>query len=874
MAAETTQQAPKSRRAPALGDDPAGRRRRLARWIARGLLALAIPVAVIHQGGAPHRAVVALAVALALVWLPSTLALPHRRPNVLGAWALLALGAWTALQTVSLPRGLVRVLNPLTVEVWDRSRAALGLAPLDYLPIATAPGDAALQAVVYLLAGVAGSLASLLLMGSQGRLWLRWAVWSLLGSAVVTGLAYLTDEYLVAEGLLPTSAHAILQNVRLVNGNHVAAVANLGLALALGNSLHARQLVEEIGYGLCALFLAGVTLASGSRGGILIGVATLLGTILATPTAPKYMRVDPRDRAATARMRAALLGAIVLLVAVTAAMPILEQEFGTTDLNTDPKVDSFRRIFGALTSTPLVGYAPGTLPVLLGRSFDVRARQDFAENLILDRVTATGPILGTLFLVVLAVVTARGLIRVTKSVEGKTFAVAWVGFLAANLVDFSFELAGPLVMAAIVAAAFGFCGEVEPDHELRLQRGVRKYHLSVIAATGLALAVVGLLIRQRTADRLTRDVPAQVAPLSTSAATTLVGERFGYDEHALYLVGRKLVDDGKLAAAAKVLDGAAALRPSSAHVRLFRFAARLETGDVKGATIDLMWLLTTNMDVAEQALQVCIKSSKAEALLIEVLPKLPERSYELAARFQGQRPDLVERVAVELRRRYPGKIFGIEVLRAELYIRRGAMAPAKAIAAALMADERTQFDGWRVQGTILQSEHKNYEAYHVFRWLCEKNLSNEYCVTAIRNALESNRPAQSLDFIRAQAGRFRATPSAAAIWWRFQGQAQIQLGDWAEALEALRNAHGLDPDDLEASLLLATALEHESLFGELAELVASLSETHGQNPHVIQLVAHAAQVGQVMPLPAPATPTAPRAIGAARLPAAVTKTRP
>ncbi|MBI5607951.1 MAG: hypothetical protein HY902_03630 [Deltaproteobacteria bacterium] len=862
---------------PDLHSDASGRRRQRLRWVAR-ILMLAVPAtALAYQGGAQPESVAAVAALLAVVWLFTLAARPHKNPSFIGGWLLVVLGGWTALQALPLPRGLTGLLTPQTLQLWDQGREALGLPQAALVAMALAPGDAALQACVYLLAGTVGVLTSTLFMGSQGRLWLRYVSLVLVLVPVLSGLAYLSDALLIPEGYLPASLRPRLELVRLINPNHVAAVCNLGLGIALGHSVHSRNVTQEILFGIAALLLASTAVATGSRGGIVVAGGTLLGTILASPTAPAYMRVNPRDRQATARLRSAVLGAIVLLVVVVLALPIIEREMAAPEqLAADPKLGLWMKALVVLPKVAVLGWGPGGVAIQLSQAVPSSVRFDFIENFLVDRLLASGLLVGLATVIALGWSTRRGLLRVATVLDGKTFAVAWCAFLVANLVDFSFEVLGPLVLFAMIGAAFGFAGVRTAAEAAQAERRVGSGHRRSMAVTGLALLGTAGLLQWRVAGGLNREIDPVLAKLPAQEAAEMVGARFATDEHALYVVARKWLDAKQTTKALKALDAAVKLRPAGAQLHLFRFAARLDAGQVEGAAEDLIWLFGADKATVQRALDVCVRSAKAEALLLEVMPKVPQRSYELALHFRDSRPDLVERVAVSLRKRYPGQVFGVEVMRAELYLQRGALEPAKAIAAALMANESTTDDGWRVQGNILLREGKAYEAHHVFKYLCGKTNELVTCRTAIEAARGMGRHQAALEYIRSVAPVFRVGPNWATIWNMHLGGALMAVGDYTEAVDALRNATGLDPRNLEAALLLAQALEHEMLFGELTELSNHLSEIFPTNPQVRALADHVAAASQTIPTPAARLGAGlPRAATpAVGLPAGVTKLRP
>lgn len=846
-----------SARPAAEGDEhDAGRLRRSARGTARALLLGACVLAVLWQGGATPAAVATVTALLMGSWAASWLASPRRRPTVEAAWLWFGLAAWTAVQALPLPRGIVQHLHPLAVSLSDSGRAAVGAAPLTWIPVALAPGDAALQAVVYALAGVVGALAANAFHGSHSRRFLQLAATSVIGAALAAAVLRYMAADLVPGGALPAALGPWLDRVAIVNGNHLAGILVFAFALALGLAVHAPTTLMQTSYGAGALLAGTLALMTGSRGGMLALGISVLGVLVSTPRPPRYMRTDRREKQSQARWRA-VLGAVGLAMAgAIAALPVIEAELRSTDVGSDGKVQMLMHAPAVVAQAPLLGWGPGSLPVVLWLRGASETRQDFAENLVIERLLDQGLVGGGLFLMALLWMAWR-YHRLTPRVYAiKPFVLAPAVLLCANLVDFSIELPGGLLPLALI------CAFVEQayvrtakEHE-GLQHRRTAAHRKLMVGTGLALLLAASVGLARVPGRLTRDTDAQLSGNSATAIKALVADRFPYHPYAFYLAGRALVAENRLPEASLALDRAIALRSTSKHARLFRFASRLESGQIAGAADDLQWLLESDVDTRTQALQVCERSRRAEELLVEVMQRLPKRSAELAGYFVDKRPDLVEQVAVALRKRYPGKRFGIEAMRAILYIRRGINAPARQIAAELMADPDAVLDGYYVEGMLRHQAGKTYEAYHLFKTVCEGGRNTDSCSFAAESILQANRPAQALDYIRSRWAAMRAHPPAAAQYHSWMARAHSQLERWDEALDAARMAHNLSPTHPDTPFVLAECLEHASLFGELAELSEQLSLSRPKDPRTAVLAERVRQLQQPLSFAGRRTPPA------------------
>ena len=194
------------------------RLRKVGRWA----LMAALVVGVFWHGGVDHSAVGVVLLLVGVAWATSAFDPPHRAPGSRIGWLWLALGVYTAAQLLPLPRDLVMVLHPYAVEISDKGRGALGLAPLSSLPIALAPGDAAFQAVLYLVAGVLSLTGGATLMHRGGRsdanALLRGIIWV----ALISGGFWLLAHGRGIGYRMPPEARAVARFLSFRSANHQA----------------------------------------------------------------------------------------------------------------------------------------------------------------------------------------------------------------------------------------------------------------------------------------------------------------------------------------------------------------------------------------------------------------------------------------------------------------------------------------------------------------------------------------------------------------------------------------------------------------------------------------------------------------------------
>lgn len=799
--------------------------------------------AALSNGGSSWTSVLVVWALLAAALPAAFIAVPNKPPRVFTGLIWLGMGLLVALQTLPLPRQVTAMLQPHAVELSDLGRAALGLPKAQFIALALAPGDAALQGAVYLLGATLTLLGSIALSGHDGRRAIHWAANVVIGTAIASGAAWVLAYTSPVTDFVPGSLSVRLGRLCFVNPNSEAALLNMGIALALSRMRVAINPRWQTLFGSLALFLALVVLEVGSRGGVITMGLVLTMTVFMRPRIAPGRRVDIRDLRKAAALRTGMLISAIALVAATIALPALEAEFaahadshkGTRMLEMMGMGAAREGAKSLLRDTWLAGAGPGGLPVLAGQDpVWGKTRADFAENYVIDSVLDFGAPIG-LLLVGAVVFALIDLVRRRKDIpQAPGFIIGIAATLVANLVDFSLQLAGTLLpfMALTVACerALGPREGREGLEERRLPTFRRVLALAVLAV----LVSGGLLARSLNA--MSRNVEAVLQSEPPEVAKALTADRFLSEHHAFYLYGRALTAQRDFKNAALAFDRAVALRPDSAHARLFRFASHLELGDAQTAAADLRWLLDQDDDIVRRAMRLCVQSSAAEAVLIRVIPTGGDQSLRVADLIAAKHPDLVERVALALRKNQPNRVFAIEYARGHLYIERGNVEAARRIAANLLVRPETRDLGYMLEGHLLARDKKHYEAYHLFRDVCKRKPESwTACNGALMSIVAANRPDEAMTYLRIRAPYMQAEMSHAAVYWDAKGQVALQLNREEDALEAFRRAHGFAPDNLSVTLALASTCAKVGLRDEARTFVGEVLAKQPSNPTAKQM---------------------------------------
>lgn len=242
---------------------------RITRWLLAAVV-FSAPLAL----GALHTGVliavtVVVGLAMALSWLDADVVRPRAAANALVITAT-GLIAYTVLQGIPLPTGLLRSIAPANADVWSRTllplrEAGPALASLSLDPVAT--HLEVLRGVAYLLA----FLAALRVGGRRDGV--DFLAGAMILAAVVLGAAAMLHPAFGAEKVFglyrPTTPIAPRHIAPILNPNALAAFLNIGFCLALAWAVAREPPVPRplpIG---AILVLAAIQLWVASRGGVI-----------------------------------------------------------------------------------------------------------------------------------------------------------------------------------------------------------------------------------------------------------------------------------------------------------------------------------------------------------------------------------------------------------------------------------------------------------------------------------------------------------------------------------------------------------------------------------------------------------------------------
>ncbi len=385
--------------------------------------------------------------AFALSYLPRS-ARPFR-PKA-SATALVGVGiglcAFTALTTLPLPAHVVSTLAPANGDVWARALRGFGEDGPAWTTLSldpTATRIEVLRGILYLLV----FLTAHRFTQSQGGTELLERV--VVGVALFMAAASILHPVVGAEQVLglyrPKNdyGHHIAP---LLNANHLSGYLNIGLATGLGVLASSRSAQERLVVGGIVVFLVGVELYVASRG----GVATMVLALVFVGVLHHRLKKGQRAglRAAPVVVGAAVFVGIALLV--VAGSEQVRVELGSRDVS---KLETIRQAFRLVPPHFLFGVGRGAFESVFAahRTGEGFVTVTHPENVVAQWVTEWGvPVSVLAFAVIARALSPKELLSRSRPPLGAYAAL--VGLAVHNLVDFSTELPGAMVLASICAA--------------------------------------------------------------------------------------------------------------------------------------------------------------------------------------------------------------------------------------------------------------------------------------------------------------------------------------------------------------------------------------------------------------------------------------
>jgi predicted Zn-dependent protease len=477
--------------------------------ISKALLAVAIAAPALALG-AVHPIVLAVFTALAGVML-ANLALDrreagHLRLDLVGA-LLLGLAAFTGLQLVPLPAGLVELVSPNAYEIRVRAVEALGRAAPSFMPLTL---DATLTAVelAKLLLYLAVYWVSLLLTKRYGS--------GFVFSAVVVAGGLVAAVFLAHKILMLDRVYGLYEPLHagvsasgifapLMNPNHLSGFLGLGAAVAIGYAVSAEERSRRIALIGVAGLIGGALFLTISRGGMAAFAAGQIVFValrlLERRSRSHSFEVDRGPNSAWLPLGLAISLGLGLFAAQDAILGELQNHDAS-------KLGILAEGLPLIGDFPATGVGRGAFWVGFSLVSDWDAWTTFthAENAVVQLLADWGAVVGTVALVGFAFAVARRLVRPPARARAAAAVAALVAFGIHNLVDFNSEIAGVAVVAvALLGALAGSDAAAKtPEGGTRGWSGpvVSRWVLAAAAAAALAMAgAVGFYVARHELDR-------------------------------------------------------------------------------------------------------------------------------------------------------------------------------------------------------------------------------------------------------------------------------------------------------------------------------------------------------------------------------------
>jgi hypothetical protein len=429
----------------------------------------------------------ALALALGLTWWDqeATDFRPRRAATVLLVTGVL-LTAYTALQCIPLPAGLLAVLAPRNAEIWARALAPLHRDGPAWAPISldpTATRIEVLKGVTYLLAFVTA------LRVARTRDGIAFLSTTIMVTGAALAVAALLHPAFGAHKLYGVWTSAVRDKhvAPFLNPNNLAAYLNVAFCLALAGALSREPRWPRPLLAAAAILLGGTQVWVASRGGV---ATMLLGGALVAITAGLQRSQSSQRRADVTPL--SLILSLVFAVGVLAIVLVSSHESTNELFESDlSKLDLVKQALRMVPAFPVFGVGRGafasTFPAF--RTSPGIWTFSYPENVVAQWVTEWGVPAGTLGLAAVVF----GLRPDTMLARSSTASGAWSALVAIavqNLVDLGTEIPG-LMLAPIVCAAIVVGGTAGRSSKLHMDRWGQRPRALVACAGLCALAAIG-----------------------------------------------------------------------------------------------------------------------------------------------------------------------------------------------------------------------------------------------------------------------------------------------------------------------------------------------------------------------------------------------
>jgi tetratricopeptide (TPR) repeat protein len=465
-------------------------------------------VALVVVGSALAIGAVHVPVILALAALATGAALLAARAHLLPGEALpapalvvLLLSAYSALQALPLPAGVVAAIAPQNADVWAHALDPFRERGPSWVSVSLDPGASLVEAVKWLMYAAVFTAAA----AAGARRGAAFGALAALGSATLVALVTVAHGLTGATRVFglyePTFAPSRWHVGPFLNPNNLAGYLNFGILAGLGLMLMPRPAVPRWVVGLAVATVIGAAVIAGSRGGLLALPIGLL-VVVALPRADAVSR-----RALRWSLVSVLLGGALL--AVLGASRHTFQEL--LDENFE-KIEVMSWARPMIAEHPWLGIGRGAFETvfpayLIGPNDVVYSHP---ENFIAQWLSEWGVPLSVAALLALAWFLRPKALDATRDPVAAGVVAGVTAVVAQNFFDLGLEVAAlPIALAAALGACWGAVRRRRSERGDRdLWPGPAGIGARPVVAVG-GVAIAGLLVlaatfssRTATADRI------------------------------------------------------------------------------------------------------------------------------------------------------------------------------------------------------------------------------------------------------------------------------------------------------------------------------------------------------------------------------------
>jgi tetratricopeptide (TPR) repeat protein len=834
--------------------DPSGRHERtLPSLLARGFLVLGVLTAGVAIGGV-HTQALAFVSAFSGLAMGFAFLAPGARPFLPkpSATAIVALGAglvaFTWATTLPLPRGIVASLAPATADVWDRCLRGFGeggpsLVTLSLDPTATRVE--VLRGLTYLMVFATAHRMT----HAQGGTELLERI--VVGAALFMAAATILHPVVGAEqvlGLYRPKSEFGTHIAPILNANHLSGYLNLGLATGLGVLAGARSSRERLVVLGVVLFLLGMELYVGSRAGV---ASTLLSALVVGVLYQRLRRGQRAGlRAAPVLVFAAMAVGVGLLVVASSEQARVE--LGSRDVS---KLETIRQSFRIVPPHFVFGVGRGAFESVFPayRTGEGFVTVTHPENVVAQWSTEWGIPAAILAFVLLARALApKEVLSRAKPPLGAYAAL--IGLAVHNLVDFSTELPGAMVLAS-VCAAIVTGGSADPASRTRRPawaRASRPFAAVVLALVGVAMVMAlsgakGELYADQDALRhaaLDKGVPRAAFDARLRAASLRhPGEP--YFPYVAALRGQALRDGPILPFAARALERSPTYGP--VHLVLARTFYRSIPSQAR-----LEYRLAMAQQFAEgfeneaprlvsdfdEAMELVPDNSQGPNALEFLARKLGDRlpatrvmlDEELlrrAPRSEGALTRLAHDVLLDLRQDAPW-----------CHDRRACEARGQELAARLRDVSPNTCEGYAIAAEIRAAAGSPKDAIHDLEEASARVDDRTDCLMRLVQLMDATGQTNEIDAtIDRVANAGCVSPGECVEQFAFAARTLVERGKPRRAVAFYRKAVDRAPDNDDLLLEYARLASELELHAETLHAYTRLSELHPEVPEYAKRVA-------------------------------------